>query len=278
MLDKFDFQQLSQSFIPASLQFLQQLLIALIIFVVGKWLTNKLSALLKTLLVKAKVEEILADFVSAIVKGALILVIIIAALDALGVDTTSLVAIIGAAGLAVGLALQNSLQNFAAGVMLLVFRPFKAGDFVETAGVSGVIETISIFSTTMRTGDNKEMIIPNGKIYGDNITNFSAKSTRRIDMVVGIGYEDNIQKAKEIIQSILNEDGRVLDEPETLIAVGELADSSINFFVRPWVKAENYWPVKFDFNESIKERFDEAGISIPYPQMDVHQFQGSDAK
>jgi small conductance mechanosensitive channel len=176
----------------------------------------------------------------------------------------------GAAGLAVGLALQGSLQNFAAGVMLIIFRPFKAGDYVDAGGTSGTVETIKIFNTVLKTPDNREVIVPNGAIYGGTITNFSARATRRIDMVFGIGYGDDIRKAKEVIKAILESDERILKDPEPLIAVGELGDNSVNFNVRPWVNSGDYWPVKFDLNERIKLAFDENGISIPYPQMDVH--------
>ena len=270
MFENLDIQKLVDDYLPVVIDKSFQIFMALVIFVIGKWVAKLVTKMVRALLVKAKVDDILADFVSAIVKGALLLVVIIAALDQLGVDTTSLVALIGAAGLAVGLALQNSLQNFAAGVMLLIFRPFKAGDFIDAAGVSGVVEGISIFSTTMRTGDNKEMIIPNGAIYGGIITNFSAKDTRRIDMVVGIGYDDDIRKAKDIIWEVLNADERILKDPAPTVAVSELADSSVNFVVRPWVKSGDYWGVMFDFNEKIKLTFDEKGISIPYPQMDIH--------
>lgn len=198
------------------------------------------------------------------------LFVIVASLDQLGVDTTSLVAILGAAGLAIGLSLQDSLKNFAAGVMLLLFKPFKAGDFVEAGGTSGSIKKIGIFTTTMTTPDNKEIIVPNGNIYGGNITNFSAKETRRVDMVVGIGYDADLLKAKEILKEMVAADERILAEPAPTVAVSELADSSVNFVVRPWVKAADFWGVKFDFTEAVKLRFDQEGISIPFPQMDVH--------
>ena len=240
------------------------------IFVVGRWLAGKLLGLVDRLLRRSNTDEMLISFVHSILNALLLLVIIIAALDQLGVDTTSFIALIGAAGLAVGLALQGSLQNFAAGVLLIVFRPFKVGDFVEAAGTAGVVEQIGIFSTTMKTGDNREIIIPNGAIYGGIITNYSAKATRRIDMIFGIGYDADILKAKEILQSILDADERILDDPAPLIAVGELADSSVNFNVRPWVNSADYWAVRFDVTEKVKLAFDEAGISIPFPQMDVH--------
>jgi len=244
---------------------------ALAIFIIGKMVVNMLTKILRSVLGKSKMDEILINFVTSIFKTVLLLFVVIAALDQLGVDTTSLIALLGAAGLAVGLALQSSLQNFAAGVMLIVFRPFKAGDFVEVAGTSGVVEMIGIFSSTLRTGDNREIIIPNGSIYGGTITNYSARSTRRVDMVFGIGYDDDIKKAKDLLDKIVTGDERVLKDPAPVIAVGELADSSVNFVVRPWVKTADYWAVLWDLNETVKLEFDKAGISIPYPQMDIHQ-------
>lgn len=243
------------------------------IFIVGRMIAKMLVRLLGKILRKGKMDEMLVNFISSIANILLLLVIIVAALDQLGVDTTSLIALVGAAGLAVGLALQGSLQNFAAGVMLLVFRPFKEGDFIEAAGVAGVVEHISIFNTVMRTGDNKEIIIPNGNIYSGVITNYSARDTRRVDMVFGIGYDDDLKKAKALLEEIVNSDERVLKDPAPVIAVSELADSSVNFVVRPWAKSGDYWGVMFDTTEAVKLRFDEAGISIPYPQMDIHQYK-----
>jgi len=243
---------------------------ALLIFIIGKMMVSIIISVLKKVLRRTKMDDILLNFVTSILKTILVLFVVIASLNQLGVDTTSLIALLGAAGLAIGLALQGSLQNFAAGTMLLIFRPFKAGDFIEAGGVAGIVEGISIFTTIMRTGDNKEVIVPNGTIYGGSITNFSARDTRRIDLVFGIGYDDNIKQAKEIMEGIVNADQRILKDPETLIAVSELADSSVNFVVRPWVNSADYWAVKFDLTEKIKLAFDENGISIPYPQMDVH--------
>jgi len=243
---------------------------ALLIFIIGKIVVSIIISVLKKVLRRTKMDDILLNFVTSILKTILVLFVVIASLNQLGIDTTSLIALLGAAGLAIGLALQGSLQNFAAGVMLLIFRPFKAGDFVEAGGVAGIVESISIFTTIMRTGDNKEVIVPNGTIYGGSITNYSARDTRRIDLVFGIGYDDSIKDAKVIMENIVNADSRVLKDPETQIAVSELADSSVNFVVRPWVKSEDYWAVKFDLTEKIKLAFDEQGISIPYPQMDVH--------
>jgi small conductance mechanosensitive channel len=267
MFESFDLGKLSTTYlIPWGIN----IVFALVIFIIGKIVAKCIVSVTKKVLAKAKMDEILINFVSSILNTVLLLFIIVAALDQLGVDTTSLIALLGAAGLAVGLALQGSLQNFAAGVMLIIFRPFKAGDFVEAGGISGVVENINIFSSTFRTGDNREVILPNGAIYGGTITNYSARDTRRIDMVFGIGYGDDIRKAKEVIKDILNKDSRILKEPAPLIAVGELADSSVNFNVRPWVKSGDYWPVKFDITEEVKLTFDAKGISFPYPQMDVH--------
>ncbi len=267
MLDNIDISELINVYIiPWGIN----IAFALVIFFVGRLAVKIILNLVRKLLTKTGTDAILTNFICAIANAILMLFIAIAALDQLGVDTTSLVALIGAAGLAIGLSLQDSLKNFASGVMLIVFRPFKAGDFVEAGGTSGTIETISIFSTTMRTGDNREIIVPNGAIYSDSITNYSARETRRIDMVFGIGYDDDIRKAKELMQQILDADERVLSEPAPLIAVAELADSSVNFNVRPWVKSGDYWTVKFDLTEKIKIAFDENGISIPYPQMDLH--------
>ena len=244
--------------------------LALVVFVVGKWLAGTLTRVVISLLKKSRMDDILISFVTSIVKTLLMLFVTIAALNQLGVDTTSLIALLGAAGLAVGLALQNSLQNFAAGVMLIVFRPFKAGDFVELAGVSGVVENIGIFSSVLRTGDNRELIVPNGVIYGGIITNYSKRSTRRVDMVFGIDYSDDLKQAKELLRTIILADERVLPEPEPVIAVSELADFSVNFIVRPWVKNADYWPVLWDTTEKVKLEFDAQGLSIPYPQMDIH--------
>jgi len=244
--------------------------LAIAIFIVGRWLANTLTDVVVRLLIKSRMDDMLIIFVESITKTILLLFVAIAALNKLGIDTTSLIALLGAAGLAVGLALQNSLQNFAAGVMLIVFRPFKAGDFVELAGVAGVVENIGIFSSVLRTGDNRELIIPNGAIYGGIITNYSARSTRRVDMVFGVAYDDDLKAAKELLRSIILADDRVLSDPEPVVAVSELADSSVNFIVRPWVKSADYWPVLWDTTEKVKLEFDAQGLSIPYPQMDIH--------
>lgn len=246
------------------------LIMAIIVFIVGRIVVKMLVGGIRKLLAKSNMDEMLINFLSSILNAVLMLVVVIAALEQLGVDTTSFVALIGAAGLAIGLSLQGSLQNFAAGVMIIVFKPFKLGDFVEAGGVTGVVEQIHIFNTTMKTPDNREIIVPNGNVYGGVVVNYSARDTRRVDLVFGIGYDDDIKKAKEIMATIIEEDERILKDPAPVIALGELADSSVNFNVRPWVKSEDYWDVRADLLEKVKLAFDENEISIPYPQMDVH--------
>ena len=200
---------------------------------------------------------------------------ILAAVGQLGVQTTSFIAVLGAAGFAVGLALQGSLGNFASGVLIMIFRPFKSGDFVEAGGTMGIVEAIQIFTTTLRTGDNKTIIVPNGQITSGTITNYSAKDTRRVDLVIGVSYGDDLDKVRRVIEEVIAAEGRVLSEPEPTIGVLELADSSVNFAVRPWVKSSDYWPVYFGLMESFKKRFDQEGISIPFPQQDVYLHQVS---
>jgi len=246
---------------------------AIAIFVIGRMIAKLLVSAIKKVMTKAKVEETLREFLGSIIQAILIVVIAIAALEQLGVDTTSVLAVFAAAGLAIGLAFKDSLSNFAAGIMVILFKPFKLGDFVETAGVSGVIEQIRIFNTVMRTGDNKEITIPNGHIYSDVITNFSARDTRRIDLVIGIGYDDNIGLAKTTIEEILSNDKSILNEPKPTIMVLELGASSIDIAVRPWVKSGDYWATRANLLQVIKETFDDKGISIPYPQRDIHMIQ-----
>jgi small conductance mechanosensitive channel len=244
--------------------------LALAIFYIGKKVVGIVVGVVQRLMRKQETDEILVSFISAIIRWVLLLFVVIAALSQLGIDTTSLIALLGAAGLAIGLSLQSSLSNFAAGVMLIVFRPFTKGDFIDAGGAMGVVDKISIFTTILTTTDNKEVIIPNGAIMGGNITNFSARPTRRVDMVFGISYDDDIRKAKTILEEIIAADDRVLAEPAPVVSISELADSSVNFVVRPWVNSADYWAVLWETTESVKLKFDEVGISIPYPQMDVH--------
>ncbi len=244
--------------------------LAIVVFVVGRLIVKGLVKVLEKLLVKAKVDVMLVEFIGSMANVLLLLFVIIASLDMLGVNTTSLIAVMGAAGLAVGLSLQGSLQNFASGVLLIIFRPFQVGDFIDAGGISGTVEKITLFNAILLTPDNREIIVPNGSIYGGTITNFSARDTRRIDMVFGISYDDDIKKAKDILMAMLESDERVLKDPAPKVALSELANSSVNFVVRPWVKSEDYWATKWDLTENIKLAFDAQGVSIPFPQMDVH--------
>ena len=246
---------------------------AVAIFIIGRIVISIVVGAVKKIMRRSETDETLAKFLSSLLKMTLLTLVIIAAIGALGVETTSFIAIIGAAGLAIGFALQGSLSNFASGVMLIIFRPFKAGDYVEAGGTSGSVEEIRIFNTIMKTPDNRKIILPNSKITSDTITNYSAKETRRVDLVFGIGYGDDIKKAKEVLERILTDDSRVLSDPAPVVKVSELADSSVNFVVRPWVKTADYWDVFWDTTEAVKLRFDAEGISIPFPQQDVHMHQ-----
>jgi small conductance mechanosensitive channel len=252
-------------------------LAALAIFIIGRWVAKGLRRGLQRMMEKGGADPIIIGFVSSIAYVALLAFVVIAALGQLGIQTTSFIAILGAAGLAVGLALQGSLSNFAAGFLMIIFRPFKVGDFVEAAGVAGVVKEIQIFTTTLKTGDNKIIIVPNAKISGDNIVNYSAEENRRVDMTVGVAYDADLSKVREVLNDIISKDARILPDPEPLVVVGELADSSVNFIVRVWTKGTDYWGVKFDATEAIKNRFDEAGIGIPFPQRDIHIVSGSAA-
>lgn len=247
--------------------------IAVAIFFIGKIIARVVSNLVEAAMRKAKSDELLVDFIGNIVYGLLIVAVILAAVDSLGVNVTSLMAIVGAAGLAIGLALKDSLSNFAAGVMLVIFRPFESGDYINAGGTAGVVDEIKLFSTQLHTPDNQRVFVPNNAIINGTIINVSAEATRRVDLVFGIGYNDNIGQARDIIMEVMAADGRILKDPEPAVAVGELADSSVNINVRPWVNSGDYWPVRADLLENIKVRFDAAGISIPYPQQDVHMHE-----
>ncbi len=248
----------------------KNILFAIIIYIVGKIVVKIIRKLIMKIVKRATKDEMLEKFISSIIGVVLMLFVIVASISQLGVNTGPLVALVGAAGLAVGLALKDSMGNFAAGVMILIFKPFRKGDTIETNDLLGKVIDISIFTMTMTTPDNKEVIIPNGTVLSSPIINISKKATRRVDMVFGIGYDDDIRKAKEILQNLLDSDNRVLKEPSALVAVAELADSSVNFNVRPWVKASDYWAVFYDTTEKVKIAFDEAGITIPYPQIDLN--------
>ena len=250
---------------------------ALAIFIIGRWIAKGVRRGVRRMMEKGGADPIIIGFIGSILYIALLAFVVVAALGQLGIQTTSFIAILGAAGLAIGLALQGSLANFAAGFLMIIFRPFKVGDFVEVAGVAGVVKDMQIFTTTMKTGDNKTIIIPNAKISGDNIINYSAEKNRRVDMTVGVAYDADLSKVRDVLNDIISKDERILSDPAPLVVVGELADSSVNFIVRVWTKSENYWGVMFDANETIKNRFDEVGIGIPFPQREVHIVSGSAA-
>ena len=247
-----------------------QIALAILIFIIGKRIAVYIKKWLAKGFEKSQMDATLAHFLCDVAYGLMLVFIVLAALGQLGVETTSFIAILGAAGLAIALAFQATLSNISSGVMLIFFRPFKIGDFIDAGGETGVVENINIFNTVLKTGDNKVIIIGNANIIGGNITNFSAKDTRRVDFTFGIGYEDDLKLAKQTLLDIVDADERVLKDTEPFVAVSELADSSVNFVVRVWVKSSDYWGVYFDTLEKVKVTFDEKNISIPYPQMDVH--------
>lgn len=252
---------------------LLNILLAIAIILIGRVVVRWLMKMARKLMVRGNIDPILINFISTIANVVLLIFVIIAALDQLGVNTTSMIAVLGAAGLAVGLALKDSLQNFAAGVMLIINRPFRLGDFVEVAGIMGIVEKISIFSTIMRTTDNREVIVPNGQIYADTITNYSARNTRRVDLVFGISYDSDLLKAKQILTDIVTAHPLVMKDPEPIIRVSELADNSVNFIVWPWVKSVDYGIAKAELLEQVKLAFDANDIIIPFPQMELHLSQ-----
>jgi len=274
----FDWNQALDLIQSRGLELAINVVTAIAIFYFGRMVVGLAVRGLRKVMEKQGVEKTLETFVTNLVRMALLVLVIVAAIGALGVETTSFIAIFGAAGLAVGLALQGSLSNFAAGVLIVMFRPYRVGDFVEAAGISGTVEQVQILTTILRTGDNKRVIVPNGQIMDSIITNYSANDTRRVDLVIGVSYDDDIDKVRNTIRAVVAADERVLAEPETTIAVLQLADSSVNFAVRPWVKTADYWPVLFDLTEAIKKRFDAEGISIPFPQQDVHVYQASEQR
>ena len=260
----------TESFVPVIVGWGVKLLLALVVYVVGKWVAKKITGLVRALMSRADVDETLVNFLANIVYAVLLAAVILAALDILGVPVTSLLAVMGAAGLAVGLALKDSLGNFAAGVMLVLFRPFKKGDFVEAAGVSGTVTEVRIFSTILTTPDNKQIMIPNGQVGAATITNYSANDQRRVDMVFGVGYDDDLKVVRGVLEKMCGQHPMILDDPACKVFVSNLGDSSVDFSVRPWVKSENYWTVYSDLLEQGKIELEAAGCNIPYPQTDVH--------
>jgi small conductance mechanosensitive channel len=250
-----------------------RIIAAIAIFIIGKWAAKIAVTISKSALKKSGQDNMLIQFLGNILYTVLLAAVVIAALDQLGVQTTSLLAVLAAAGLAVGLALKDSLANFSSGVMIIIFRPFKDGDYIEAGGTAGTVEHIGIFSTVMRTGDNRKIIVPNSEIFGSTIVNISANPTRRVDLSVGIGYNEDIKKVKQVLLGIMEKDDRIFKDPAASVTLAELADSSINFNVRPWVKSGDYWAVRESLLEAIITTFDEQNISIPYPQQDVHIHQ-----
>lgn len=247
-----------------------QLLTGVAIFFIGRWASQIATRFARKAMEKAKLDKTLVSFVGNLLYYALLGFTIIAAMSQMGIETTSFAAAIAAAGLAVGLALQGSLSNFASGIMIVLFRPFKVGDFIEAAGATGTVDSLNILTTTLKTPDNKIVIIPNKNILSGNITNFSARDTRRIDLVFSIGYDDDIKAAKKILEKLVKADKRILEDPAPMISVMELAANSVDFAVRPWVKSSDLWATRCDLIEAVKLEFDKAGISIPFPQRDVH--------
>jgi small conductance mechanosensitive channel len=247
-----------------------QVVAAIVIFVVGRWLAKLISKLVGKAMMKAKVDATLTSFIENLCHIALLVFVVVAAINKLGVDTASFAVVVGAAGLAIGFALQGSLANFAAGVMLIIFKPFKVGDFVELGGKAGTVKEIQIFNTILNSPDNVRVIVPNSQVTGNNVLNYTVNGTRRVDLVVGVSYEDDLKKAQQVMESVLAEDERILKDPPATVAVSELGDSSVNFVVRPWVKATDYWAVRFDTIRKVKLALDKSGITIPFPQRDVH--------
>lgn len=268
-----------QGFINHAMEFIQanwfNALAAILIFIIGKWIAGVVTGLMRKGMKKREVDPALISFLGSLVYYTLMVAVVIAAIQQLGIQTTSFVAVLGAAGLAVGFALQGALSNFASGTLIILFKPFRIGDFIDAGGTAGIVEDIGVLVTVLKTPDNKKIIAPNSSIMGGVITNFSANPTRRIDMVFGIGYGDDIDKAKAVIKDVLASRSEILEDPAPTVEVVELGDSSVNLCVRPWVKKEDYWTVFFGLNADIKKRFDAEGITIPFPQRDVHLFQQS---
>ena len=260
----------TESLMPILMEYGQKLVLVLITLIVGFWIINVLTKNLLKLLEKQDVDPSLTSFLKSLLSTLLKAMLLISVAGMMGIEMTSFIAILGAAGLAVGMALSGTLQNFAGGVMLLLFKPFKVGDVIDAQGYIGSVNQIQIFNTILKTPDNKTIIIPNGGLSTGSMTNFSTEEKRRVDWTVGIGYGDDVDKAKSVIRDLLNADSRILQDPEPFIAVSELADSSVNFTVRVWVNSSDYWGVFFDFNENVYKTFGKEGLNIPFPQMDVH--------
>ena len=273
----FDWNQMLELLQTRGVEFGINFATALAIFYIGKFFVGLLVRTTGNVMQSQGVDKTLETFICNLIRTALMVVIVIAAIGAIGIQTTSFIAIFGAAGLAIGLALQGSLSNFASGVLIVLFKPYRVGDYIEAAGIAGSVEQVQILTTVLKTGDNKQIIVPNSQIMNSIITNYSANDTRRIDLVIGVSYSDDLDKVRATLEALIADESRILQDPATLIAVSELADSSVNFIVRPWVRSGDHWSVKLDLTEAIKKRFDKEGISFPFPQQDVHLYNtGSD--
>ena len=273
----FDWNQMLELLQTRGVEFGINFATALAIFYIGKFFVGLLVRTTSKVMQSHGVDKTLETFIGNLIRTALMVVIVIAAIGAIGIQTTSFIAIFGAAGLAIGLALQGSLSNFASGVLIVLFKPYRVGDYIEAAGIAGSVEQVQILTTVLKTGDNKQIIVPNSQIMNSIITNYSANDTRRIDLVIGVSYSDDLDKVRATLEALIADESRILQDPATLIAVSELADSSVNFIVRPWVRSGDHWSVKLDLTEAIKKRFDKEGISFPFPQQDVHLYNtGSD--
>ena len=273
-LSQMSLEQVFEKIVSSAVELILKVIIAFIIFFVGRWLIGRLHKIVCRILEKRKVELSLRTFVLSSIDIALALILYVVIIGVLGIDTTSFVAVFASAGLAVGMALSGTLQNFAGGVMILLFKPYKVGDFIEAQGQSGTVKEIQIFNTILNTVDNKTIIIPNGGLSTGIINNYSKEGRRRVDWTFGIAYGDSYDQAKSILLSLLKNDNRVLNDPPIFIALHSLGDSSVNIVVRVWVKIEDFWGVYFDLNEKVYKAFASAGINIPFPQMDVHLFKG----
>jgi len=278
-LQNLDTEALIEFASTTGLQFLINLVAAAAIFILGRWVAKALHKVMIKGMERAKVEPLLVKFLGNIVYALLLVFVVLAAISRIGIQTASLIAVVGAAGLAVGLALQGSLANFAAGVMVIIFRPYRIGDYIDAGGVSGTVADVQIISTELTTPDNRKIIVPNGQMMSGAITNASAHATRRVDLVVGVGYDDDIDVVRRVLESVVADDPRVLETPAPNIRMNAMGDSCINWIVRPWVKAADYWDVYWEMTEEIKRRCDKEGISIPFPQRDVHVYHhGDEAK
>lgn len=262
-----------EQIVKLSASYAPKFLLAIVTLIIGLWLIKRVVKIIKKIMQKSSVEASLQSFLVPLISIIFKILLVLSVISMVGIETTSFVALLASAGFAIGMALQGSLGNFAGGVLILLFKPYKVGDYIEAQGFAGTVKEIHIFNTVMLTVDNKKIFIPNGAISNSAITNYTAEPIRRLDLSFGIGYQDNIDKARNIIQAVINSDSRILTEPAPLIAVGQLSENSVNLIVRIWCKTEEYWDINFDSQEKVKKEFDSNGISIPFPQRDIHVYQ-----